>query len=388
MKFFRLILALVLSFSGVVVAATPASAAEISAIGGRVSWDASTFYAPTSCSSFNFDYVNGTGIRLLEFSMEIKSRFGDKLADQSVIGMPAGTSGRWSTQICKSALTDGAGPYIVSLHVEDYNGSVRTAESQLTFLSRGGTSTAPSQPAPPQNSSPAVTSVEVIGGRVSWDASAFYEPTGCSSFNFDYVNGTGIRLLEFSMELKSRFGDKLADQSVIGMPAGTSGRWSTQICKSALTDGRGPYTVTLHVEDYNGSVRTADAQLTFLSRTSTVTAPTVKPAPVATPIAKPIGAAPVGGIETLRPSGLKIKLAAKKATVVWSPLVDQDGFETDFEVRITGKNSSKFGAWRTTGYATSFTFAKLTKGATYKVEVRPVNDSGFGLSKALSFRSR
>jgi hypothetical protein len=225
------------------------------------------------------------------------------------------------------------------------------------------------------------TEISAIGGRVTWDESTFYEPIGCSSFSFNYVNGTGIRLLEFKIEIKSRYGDKLNSHSVVGMPAGVTGAWTAQICKSQLTDGLGPYTVTLQVEDYSGSVRTGQGQLLFKSRTAAAT-----PSPSATP--KPTPSATTGGAANLTLTNLKIKLTSKTAVLSWSKILDSEGYETNYEVRISGKNNSSYGPWRETGFAPNAQFSKLTPGATYKVQIRAKTDSGIGPTKPLTFKAR
>lgn len=232
--------------------------------------------------------------------------------------------------------------------------------------------------------------LSVSGGQLSWDESTFFEPTGCSSFTFNYFNGTGIRLLQFKMEIKGRFGDKLTDRSVIGMPVGVTGAWSVQICKHQLTDGLGPYTVSLQVEDYNGSVRSTQGQLFFKSRTATAT-PTPTPTPTITPTApapSPRATSGAGDAANLTIPSLRLRLSAKSALVSWSSVFDAEGFEANYEVRITRRNSSTYGDWRETNFATSFQFAKLTPGAKYSVQVRTKTDSGTGKPKVISFRAR
>jgi hypothetical protein len=132
-------------------------------------------------------------------------------------------------------------------------------------------------------------SLEVLGATVTWDEASLFEPTGCSSFNFRYVNGTGLRLLQLEFQVKSRFGDSVVRESQIGIPAGTSGQWRVQVCKSELIDGLGPYSTELSIEDYDGTVRTATGTLSFKSRNAPA-APT-RPAP-AVPVTPPLTAVP------------------------------------------------------------------------------------------------
>lgn len=235
-------------------------------------------------------------------------------------------------------------------------------------------------PAVPANSA----EISVVGGKLSWDETSFYAPTGCSSFSFNYENGTGIELLEFSMEIKSRYGDVLAWDSVIGMPAGVTGTWSVQICKSDLTDGLGPYSVTLHVEDFYGSVRLAQGQLVFQSRSGS-------PA-VAQPTLTPPAVTPVPNVSTPQSSkdikSIRVKLASKTVTLTWPSVVDQEGYESNYQVRITRANKSRYGRWTSTDFAAEHTFRKLTVGAIYRAQVRVVDDSKVGPSKSIRFRSK
>jgi hypothetical protein len=235
-------------------------------------------------------------------------------------------------------------------------------------------------PAAPANSA----EISVIGGKLYWDENSLYAPTGCSSFSFNYENGTGIRLLEFSMEIKSRFGDSLERESIIGMPAGVTGTWSSQICKSQLSDGLGPYSVTLHVEDYNGSVRLAQGELLFISRSAPPAVVQPTPAP-STLVTLPNTAIPQSSkvIQSIR-----VKLSSKTVTLTWPSVLDAEGYESNYQVRISRANSSKYGRWTSTNFATELTYGKLARGALYRAQVRVVSDSKVGPSKMIRFRSK
>ena len=250
----------------------PAKASQLEVMGATVTWDPATLFEPTGCSSFNFSYNNGTGIRLLQLEFQVKSRFGDSLIRESQIGIPAGTTGQWRVQVCAFELVDGLGPYSTELSIEDYEGTVRSATGSLSFLSRSGSSTPPATELPSQTGSQSL--LEVFGATVTWDPATLFEPTGCSSFNFSYNNGTGIRLLQLEFQVKSRFGDSLIRESQIGIPAGTTGQWRVQVCAFELVDGRGPYSTELSIEDYDGTVRTATGSLSFVSRTASPPAST------------------------------------------------------------------------------------------------------------------
>lgn len=125
------------------------------------------------------------------------------------------------------------------------------------------------------------------GGSISWDATKFFYPSGCSSFNFSYsiastVNFASIRIL-------NKFGDVVGSQGIYG--SGTSGSTSMQICNSGVSPNLAPFEISLRVVQKistgDGSESVVSAPLTFLSRTSS-------PAPVATTPPPPPSAVPQG----------------------------------------------------------------------------------------------
>lgn len=291
-RLIAIVLASLLSAIGVVGISQPARADSLDVIGATVTWDASTLYEPTGCSSFNFSYQNGSGIRLLQLEFQIKSKYGDSIARESQIGINAGTSGQWRVQVCRSALVDGLGPYQTQLAIEDYSGSSRVVNGTLSFRARSN-GAAPSGSFMPVFPA-ADSTVNVLGATTTFDANSMFQPTGCSSFNFRYSNGTGIRLLQLEFQIKSKFGDSLARESEIGIPAGNSGVWRIQICRSALVDGLGPYTTELSIEDYSGTVRSTTGTLSFVPRTQKTppfgssSGGQVTPAPATPSVALPV----------------------------------------------------------------------------------------------------
>ena len=87
-------------------------------------------------------------------------------------------------------------------------------------------------------------SLDVYGFSVTW-SDTMYFPTGCSNFSFKYQNNTGMKLLQVGFILTDPWGEKVADNSLIGAPSGGSGTWNEQICKSSLKNGLGPYTINV-----------------------------------------------------------------------------------------------------------------------------------------------
>ena len=147
-KLISAIASFVLVLTGLMGISAPAKASQLEVLGATVTWDSSSLFEPTGCSNFSFSYSNGTGLRLLQLQFQVKSRFGDSVINKSQVGIPAGTTGQWRVQVCKSDLVDGLGPYVAELSIEDYQGTVRVATGSLGFVSRSGGGTAPSNPAP------------------------------------------------------------------------------------------------------------------------------------------------------------------------------------------------------------------------------------------------
>jgi hypothetical protein len=116
-----------------------AEAAELNVNGATLSWS-DTMYKSDGCSRYNFEYFNGSGIRLLKLEMVITDPYGRKVADSSKIGIDPNLRGTFTPQICESQFTAGLGPYTVELSIEDYAGSTRRGTKNFVFLAIPGTS--------------------------------------------------------------------------------------------------------------------------------------------------------------------------------------------------------------------------------------------------------
>ncbi len=250
--------------------ASPAQAApSIDVFGFKVSWQ-DQMYFPTGCSNFEFQYENNTGFALLQVGFILTDPWGEKVADNSLIGAPTGGSGVWDEQICKSSLKNGLGPYTIKVYIQDYSsrgGNTREKFSTVTFTARPGVAT----PAPlwpmPTGPSP-VDSLDVYGFKVSWKRVMFM-PDGCSNYEFGYQNNTGFALLQVGFVLSSPYGDKIADDSLIGAPSGGYGTWNEQICRSAVNGVTGPYTLKVYIQDYasrGGNTRQQSTPVSFTAR--------------------------------------------------------------------------------------------------------------------------
>lgn len=233
-------------------AANTVTSLEVS--GFTVSW-AETMYFPSGCSRFEFRYVNNSPKTFLQVGFKLTDLYGGSIASDSLIGAPPGRSGVWDEQICESAVSTGLGPYRIKVYIEDYSsagGGSLEKYADIYFTKRPGSS-APkaSNPVPSQDSG-AVTTLEVSGFSVSWPK-VMYFPSGCSRFEFKYINNSPKTFLQVGFKLTDTFGGSIASDSLIGAPPGRSGLWDEQICKSALESGLGPYRIKVYIEDYSSN---------------------------------------------------------------------------------------------------------------------------------------
>ena len=117
--------------------------------------------------------------------------------------------------------------------------------------------------------------LNLIGATVKWSDN-MYIATGCSNYDFNYANNTGIKLLDMSFLLTDNYGDQLAWKSLT-LDNGISGTWNTQICNFQFTSGIGPYNTKLTIKDYAGTTKQVVGQITFLARPNVATSSAPKP---------------------------------------------------------------------------------------------------------------
>ncbi len=246
------ILAAVLFTSGVSVPAqadNTVTSLEVS--GFSVSW-AQTMYFPSGCSRFEFKYVNNSPKTFLQVGFKLTDLYGSSIASDSLIGAPPGRAGIWDEQICESAVSTGLGPYRIKVYIEDYSsagGGTLEKYADLYFTKRPGASAPKATNPLPTQDSGAITTLQVSGFSVSWPK-VMYFPSGCSRFEFKYVNNSPKTFLQVGFKLSDPYGGSVASDSLIGAPPGRSGIWDEQICKSALESGLGPYRMKVYIEDY------------------------------------------------------------------------------------------------------------------------------------------
>jgi hypothetical protein len=123
----------VLLFSGSIFFASTAKADSLEVLGGVVTWP-DKMYLPDGCSSFAFQYRNGTGVRLLLLGFIITDPFGRKVEEQSQIGIDPDRSGTWNVQMCSFDFKNGLGPYIIKVFVKDFSSTQREVQKEIYFL--------------------------------------------------------------------------------------------------------------------------------------------------------------------------------------------------------------------------------------------------------------
>jgi len=133
MKSLRLALVALLIAITSVFATSSANAGELDVLGAKLSWS-DNMYVSDSCSRYDFNYFNGTGVELLSLAFELNDPFGRSLTSWSEIGINPNKSGTWNRQICSFHFTNGTGPYIIKLTIKDYASTQRQSTKEIYFL--------------------------------------------------------------------------------------------------------------------------------------------------------------------------------------------------------------------------------------------------------------
>ena len=142
MKTLRIALSTLLIAFTSVFAISSANAGELNVLGGKLTWS-DKMYISDRCSNYDFSYSNETGIELLILGFELNDPFGRNLAYASQIGIKPNRSGTWNSQICSNKFTNGLGPYVIKLKVQDYASTQRQETSEIYFLPLPGATPTP-----------------------------------------------------------------------------------------------------------------------------------------------------------------------------------------------------------------------------------------------------
>lgn len=105
---------------------------SLSAGGTSLSWDADSFYEPSGCTQYSFEYSQTD---VLFATMQIRNSFNDTIA----IGAPSGSSGTESLQVCDFQYDASDAPFkLVLSSTADFSAGGETTESEasISFRSR------------------------------------------------------------------------------------------------------------------------------------------------------------------------------------------------------------------------------------------------------------
>ncbi|KGA20200.1 hypothetical protein GM50_2985 [freshwater metagenome] len=136
MKILRIFIAGLLVTIYSVFSLSNANAGQLSAAGATISWDDSTFYEPSACTGYNFNYTASNKVLLAD--IEITNRFNDKIGSTIFFGP---NSGRVSVQVCTGKDLTGTKVALVVKGSASNGGTDDVVSTPITFLSRSATPT-------------------------------------------------------------------------------------------------------------------------------------------------------------------------------------------------------------------------------------------------------
>lgn len=137
MKILRTLIAGLLVTIYSVFSLSNANAGQLSAAGAAITWDDSTFYEPSACTGYNFEYTASN--KVLFADIEITNRFNDKIGSAIFFGTKP--SGKVSVQVCTGNDLTGTKVALVVKGSSVNGGSDDIVSTPITFLSRSSTPT-------------------------------------------------------------------------------------------------------------------------------------------------------------------------------------------------------------------------------------------------------
>lgn len=157
LAFLRLMVVLVVAFPIALSGAAPARASEGMEVDGvSVAWNSSGFFLPKDCVSYDFNWANGSGEKLLNIQFEILNTDGVPVGFRdNNIPVESGVNGIASIQVCSR---DGmrAGAQTLVLRVSHYGGAASEVRGSFNIAERPqAPSPAPAAP-PVQSTVPAI----------------------------------------------------------------------------------------------------------------------------------------------------------------------------------------------------------------------------------------
>jgi hypothetical protein len=133
MKTLRLLLVGLLIAATSLFAVSIANAGQLSTAGASISWDDTTFYEPSSCTSYTFTYTATN--KVLFADIKITNKFNDEIGGTIFFGP---NSGKASVQVCAGKDLSGAKVVLKVTGSASYGGTDDIVSTPITFLSRSG----------------------------------------------------------------------------------------------------------------------------------------------------------------------------------------------------------------------------------------------------------
>ena len=198
MNTLRLLLIGLLITTTSLVAVSVANAGELNTAGASISWDDSTFYVPSSCTSYNFSYSATNKVLIAD--IKITNKFNDEVGSAIFFGP---NTGKTSVQVCTGKDLTGTKVVLKVTGSAIFGGTDDIVSTPITFLSRSGTPSASSTPAPTVT----VTATPAPAPTVTVTATPAPAPTvtvaAKSTFSDFDVQSLNSKLAIALMDLKS-----------------------------------------------------------------------------------------------------------------------------------------------------------------------------------------
>jgi hypothetical protein len=214
---------------------------------------------------------------------------------------------------------------------------------------------APAQPVTATSEQETDGLLETMGVTASFSPSDWFLPSGCSKFSWSYLNGSPVKLLQVDLQIRTSYGDLVANNFALDIDPGESGQGDIQVCNTKLAEGRGPYKAVLVVKPWRGSdFPSATELLTFKARPTTL-------------------------------NGVVATASTTFINLTWIEL--PAARLLGYEVRIAPGATKKYSSWKSTDYV-RYKFSNLKRKTAYLIQVRALTPDGYGTIKTVNSKTR
>jgi hypothetical protein len=211
------------------------------------------------------------------------------------------------------------------------------------------------QPGPATSDQETDGVIDAGGVTATFSPAEWFMPSGCSKFSWSYYNGSPVRLLQIDLQIKTSYGDLVANNFALDLDPSESGQSQIQICNTKLAEGRGPYKVALVVKPWKGSdFPYATELLTFQARPTAL-------------------------------NGVRATASTSFINLTWNEL--PAARLLGYEVRIAPAATKKYSSWKSTDYV-RYKFSGLKRKTAYLIQVRALTPDGYGTIKTVNSKTR